>query len=170
MYFQAISRLTVHRRNGFSPFHCRMLIVALLVSNLVWLQSKPRTGKVHATLCCTCAMDTAWSFSFMCCYRQCLGRCHGEIPEPLWTNWAAWTCQLVTGYSDDIHPWWLFIFSGVSWSCQNQKVLHTDSESQGDAHKQLWKMCLEGQAFETDYKGSHLKLSLTCHTGWFWLQ
>lgn len=79
MYFQDISRLTVHRRNGFSPFHRHMLIVALLVSNLVWLQSKPRTGKVHATLCCTCAMDTAWSFSFMCCYRQCLGRCHGEI-------------------------------------------------------------------------------------------
>lgn len=43
---------------------------------------------------------------------------------------------------DDIHPWWLFTFSGVSWSCQNQKVLQTEIQRARGMHIKKHERCV----------------------------
>lgn len=61
------------------PHHLNLFNVALLLWNLVWFQSKPRTENVHPTPCSTSAMGIAWRYSFRSCCMQHMGRSHGEI-------------------------------------------------------------------------------------------
>ena len=61
------------------PHHLYLFNVALLLWNLVWFLSKPRTKNVHPTLCSASAMVIVWCYSFRICCLQHMGRSRGEI-------------------------------------------------------------------------------------------